>query len=192
MLLDKAKKVELIKYLPFFMQNYKEIQVILNSENKVIKEEWEHLKQAFKNNFIFLTDETGIVLFEKMMEITPDSSLTLSERQALVYLKWNSTIPYTFRWLEAFLKEYLSGTDAEATPTLENEIYHLEVFLRENEVQIGKLIPKLYEYLRKVIPANLTLITKISTKEIDVNFNENSGTIIYMHEKQIITNDWRF
>lgn len=192
MLLDKAKKVELIKYLPFFMQNYKEIQVILNSEDKVIKEEWEHLKQAFKNNFIFLTDETGIVLFEKMMEITPDSSLTLSERQALVYLKWNSTIPYTFRWLEAFLKEYLSGTDAEATPTLENEIYHLEVFLRENEVQIGKLIPKLYEYLRKVIPANLTLITKISTKEIDVNFNENSGTIIYMHEKQIITNDWRF
>lgn len=192
MLLDKAKKVELIKYLPFFMQNYKEIQVILNSEDKVIKEEWEHLKQAFRNNFIFLTDETGIVLFEKMMEITPDSSLTLSERQALVYLKWNSTIPYTFRWLEAFLKEYLSGTDAEATPTLENEIYHLEVFLRENEVQIGKLIPKLYEYLRKVIPANLTLITKISTKEIDVNFNENSGTIIYMHEKQIITNDWRF
>lgn len=192
MLLDKAKKVELIKYLPFFMQNYKEIQVILNSEDKVIKEEWEHLKQAFKNNFIFLTDETGIVLFEKMMEITPDSSLTLSERQALVYLKWNSTIPYTFRWLEAFLKEYLSGTDAEATPTLENEIYHLEVFLRENEVQIGKLIPKLYEYLRKVIPANLTLITKISTKEIDVNFNENSGTIIYSHEKQIITNDWRF
>lgn len=96
MLLDKAKTVNLIKYLLVFMQGYKEIQTITDCENPIIQDEWIRLKQAFRNNFMFLTDKTGIAIFEKIMKIYPPNNATLASRQAVVFTKWNSSLPYTW------------------------------------------------------------------------------------------------
>lgn len=156
MLLDKAKTVNLIKYLPVFMQEYKEIKTITDCENPIIQDEWIRLKQAFRNNFIFLTDETGIAIFEKMMKIYPSHDATLASRQAVVFTKWNSSLPYTWEWLLEFLENYFSSSDTIAKPTLYHLIYELDIELIK-EGKFTELEYALFPYLREVIPANLVL-----------------------------------
>mgnify|MGYP001201016416 FL=1 len=156
MLLDNPKKVDLLKYLPFFIQNYKEIDAIMKAENIILQNEWEYLKQAFKNNFIFLTDIYGISLFEKMMKIYPKASDTLEKRQVRVYTKWNTTLPYTWRWLEEYLKAYFLNTSTEAIPVLFNNEYRIDIRLSSKE-WFGEYEYKLFDELRILIPANLIL-----------------------------------
>lgn len=156
MLLDKAKKINLIKYLPAFIRNYIEIKTIMDCENPIVQDELIKLKQAFRNNFIFLTNETGIAIFEKMMKIYPPNKATLTSRQAAVFTKWNSTLPYTWEWLLEFLKNYFSGSDTAATPFLYNLIYELNIELIK-ESEFTELEYGLYSYLRELIPANLAL-----------------------------------
>lgn len=156
MLLDNPKKVDLLKYLPFFIQNYKEIDAIMKAENVILQNEWEYLKQAFKNNFIFLTDIYGISLFEKMMKIYPKTSDTLEERQVRVYTKWNTTLPYTWRWLEEYLKAYFLNTSTKAIPVLFNNEYRIDIRLSSKE-WFGEYEYKLFDELRILIPANLIL-----------------------------------
>ena len=156
MLLDRPREIDLKKYLPLFVQKYKEIDVIIKSENIILQNEWEHLKQAFKNNFIFQTDIYGISLFEKMMKIYPKSSETLEERQSKVYTKWNATLPYTWRWLEGYLKAYFFLSPIKAIPILYNNEYRLDIKLI-NKSYFSEYDYNLFNELRFLIPANLIL-----------------------------------
>lgn len=167
MLLDKVKTVNLIKYLPVFMHEYKEIKTITDCENPIIQDECLRLKQAFRNNFIFLTDETGIAIFEKMMKIYPPSNASLASRQAAVFTKWNSSLPYTWEWLLEFLENYFSNSNTIATPILYNLIYGLDIELVKEE-GFTDFEYALFTYLREVIPANLVLNI--------INIKESSGT----------------
>lgn len=167
MLLDNSKKVELIKYLPLFMQMYKEIQAIMGSENPIVQDEWDKLKQAFKNNFMFLTDIKGISMFEEMMDIYPIVGSTLSDRQIAVYTKWNTSLPYTWEWLLEFLGNYFSNSTTTWNALLRHLVYELDIELIKN-VEFGALEYALYPYLRGAIPANLVLNL--------INSKEESGT----------------
>lgn len=181
MLLDKAKTVNLIKYLPVFMQEYKEIKTITACENLIIQDEWVRLKQAFRNNFIFLTDETGIAIFEKMMKIYPPNNATLAERQAVVFTKWNSSFPYTWEWLLEFLENYFSSRDTAATPILYNLIYGLDIELIK-EGEFTDFEYALFTYLREVIPANLVLNIINRKEDIGTYYMGNLETQILEEE----------
>ena len=62
-LLDNQREIILARYLPDFMQIYKEIKAIHISEEKVLKTLWSELTRAFRNNFINYADKDGIELF---------------------------------------------------------------------------------------------------------------------------------
>lgn len=181
MLLDKAKTVNLIKYLPVFMQEYKEIKTITGCENSIIQDEWIRLKQAFRNNFIFLTDETGIAIFEKMMKIYPPNNSTLASRQAAVFTKWNSSLPYTWEWLLEFLENYFSSSDTTAKPTLYHLIYGLDIELIK-EGEFTDFEYALFTYLREVIPANLVLNIINRKEDIGTYYLGNLETQILEEE----------
>ena len=63
------REVNILNYLPEFMQEYMEIKCILELENKELQKEYEEIERAFNNSFIFSTDKQGIAIFEKMMKI---------------------------------------------------------------------------------------------------------------------------
>ena len=178
MLLDNEKKVELIKYLPIFMQKYKEIEAIMSSETPIVQDEWRRLKQAFKNNFMFLTDVQGIALFEDMMSIYPSTGSTLANRQAAVFTKWNTSLPYTWEWLLEFLNNYFSNSPTIWEAILRHLDYELDIELTKNS-EFEELEYALYPYLRKIIPANLGL-NIINKKE------ENGAYFLNPWEIQII------
>lgn len=182
MLMEKPKKVNLISYLPLFIQNYREIEEIMKSENIILQDEWHHLKQAFKNNFIFHTDIYGISLFEKMMKIYPKAKDTLKDRQIKVYAKWNATIPYTWKWLVGYLDAYFLDTPTKATPVLFNNEYRLDVSLT-TETYFSNREYELYYELRKMIPANLILNLINVLKKIEGKYYFRNALIYRMKKK---------
>lgn len=182
MLMEKPKNVDLISYLPLFIQRYREIEEIMKSENIILQDEWKNLKQAFKNNFIFQTDAYGISLFEKMMKIYPKSYDSLKDRQRKVYAKWNATIPYTWKWLVGYLDGYFLNTSTKATPVLFNNEYRLDIRLTNSDFFSSRDFELYYE-LRKLIPANLILNLLNILKALDGKLYFRNALICRMKKK---------
>lgn len=175
--------IDVLNYLPDFMQEYKEIRCLLQIENEELRKEYEEIERAFSNSFIFGTDKQGIAIFESMMKIYPKSTDTLQERQNRVYAKWNAVLPYTWRWLGEYLRAYFNNTFTVATPVLFNNDYRLDVRLGKEE-SFGEYDYNLFKELRVLIPANLTLniINVIPKKRGDFFIK---SAVIYRLKKQI-------
>lgn len=177
------REVNILNYLPEFMQEYKEIKCILELENKELQKEYEEIERAFNNSFIFSTDKQGIAIFEKMMKIYPKSTDTLQERQNRVYAKWNAVLPYTWKWLGEYLTAYFNDTNTVATPVLFNQDYRLDIRLKKEE-QFNEHDYNVFKELRVLIPANLTLNIVNVIPEKKGNFFMKSA-VIYKLKKQI-------
>lgn len=176
-------EVNILNYLPDFMREYKEIKCLLQIENEELRKEYEEIERAFSNSFIFGTDKQGIAIFESMMKIYPKSTDTLLERQNRVYAKWNAVLPYTWRWLEEYLRAYFNNGSTVATPVLFNNDYRLDIRL-EKEEQFNEHDYSLFKELRVLIPANLTLdiVNVIPEKRGDFFIK---SAVIYKLKKQI-------
>lgn len=177
------REVNILNYLPEFMQEYMEIKCILELENKELQKEYEEIERAFNNSFIFSTDKQGIAIFEKMMKIYPKSTDTLQERQNRVYAKWNAVLPYTWKWLGEYLTAYFNDTNTVATPVLFNQDYRLDIRLKKEE-QFNEHDYNVFKELRVLIPANLTLNIVNVIPEKKGNFFMKSA-VIYKLKKQI-------
>ncbi|BEO96208.1 hypothetical protein FNSP10_13690 [Fusobacterium nucleatum] len=150
------KDVNLYNNLPDFMQEYKEIQAIFDIENIDLTRLWNEIRRSFNNGFIFSTDVIGISKFEKMIKIYPKATDSLKDRQLRVYIKWNATLPYTWRWLEEFLITYYQNVETKAIPVLFNNKYELNIRL-EKQKEFDNFDYSIYGELRPIIPANLEL-----------------------------------
>ena len=177
------REVNILNYLPEFMQEYMEIKCILELENKELQKEYEEIERAFNNSFIFSTDKQGIAIFEKMMKIYPKSTDTLQERQNRVYAKWNAVLPYTWKWLGEYLTAYFNDTNTVATPVLFNQDYRLDIRLKKEE-QFNEHDYNVFKELRVLITANLTLNIVNVIPEKKGNFFMKSA-VIYKLKKQI-------
>lgn len=89
------REVDLVSYLPPFMQNYKETVAALNAENPEFLVIWKATDKVLYNHFISTADEYGLSRFEKLLGIFPTSEDTLESRRSRVQSKWFNTIPYT-------------------------------------------------------------------------------------------------
>ena len=104
------RDVELKSYLPDFLQNYKELYEILQTQNPEIQA-LEDLTETIKDNlFILYCDEQGIEKFEKMLELKALDGDTLDNRKFRILSKWNNAILYTTQALRQKL-ETLCGKD---------------------------------------------------------------------------------
>lgn len=89
------REVDLVSYLPPFMQNYKETVAALDAENPEFLVIWKATDKVLYNHFISTADEYGLSRFEKLLGIFPTSEDTLESRRSRVQSKWFNTIPYT-------------------------------------------------------------------------------------------------
>ena len=72
--------VNLLSYLPDFMQEYREIRRIMESEEPEFKILWNLFKKVFNNQFIQYCDEDGISKFEEMLGLHRYENDTLEIR----------------------------------------------------------------------------------------------------------------
>lgn len=89
------RDVDLVSYLPPFLQEYDTYRATLDAENPEFKIVWDAGNRVLYNAFIETADEYGISRFEKLLKIYPSKEDTLESRRLRVQIRWFDELPYT-------------------------------------------------------------------------------------------------
>ena len=177
MIFEMEHIVKLIEYLPQFMADRKEMQVITTSEDPEFTLFWAVLKRVINNQFITTCDEQGISKFEKMLKLYPYESDTLEMRIARVLVEWNAQLPYTMRSLKQML-DVLCGAGNYRVKLRNNEyVLEIDTFFYDS-----KMLTQLNKLLLKVLPANLAYeSTNYIVEETELTYYVGAATMSSMH-----------
>lgn len=178
------REVDLVSYLPPFMQSYKEPVAALEAENPEFSLMWSATDRCLRNRFISTADEYGISRFEKMLKIYPTADDTLESRRSRVQSKWFNTIPYTWKVLLQKLLVLCGNSDFEVTGDFKTG-YTLYI---DTDLELYGQVEELENIINTMIPENLVVVSKNS---IPCNIKGAvlfGGGICFINEF-IITND---
>lgn len=161
------RDVNLIGYLPPFIQEYIEIREIMKTENpefQFVEDESEIIKN---NQFIQTCNLTGISMFEKLIGIVPSPDDTLESRINRVLLRWNDLIPYTWKTLLNKLNTLCGGSDKydisrELNEQTLNITIHIDTYGQIEEIDY---------LLSYMLPANMIINCK---NELFINLNASA------------------
>lgn len=146
------REVNLLGYLPPYIQEYKEIQKIMQAENPELQTLCDTSETMKDNQFITTCDETGISFFEKLLGITASSEDTLESRIQRVLVKWNDQIPYTYRVLIQKLTTLCGVGSFTITPDWNN--YSVTI---QTALTLYGAVKELDNLLDYIMPANLVV-----------------------------------
>ena len=168
--------VNLLSYLPDFMQEYREIRRIMESEEPEFKILWNLFKKVFNNQFIQYCDEDGISKFEEMLGLHRYENDTLEIRIFRVLTYWNDQIPYTWRVLVNRMNQLCGIGNYELKPNFNN--YELGVTTKFDG---SKKYDELNNMLKTILPANLGFNSiNILTPKSESSVYISNGVIDYM------------
>lgn len=152
--------MRLKKYLPTFISSVKEFKELDKVVSIELDEIHAKLEQIQNNQFIESANDEGLRRYEKMLDIVHADDL--ETRKFNILNKYNSTIPFTLRWLNNTL-----------TTTLGNGNFLLDMDYKRYTLTISiaackeQHIETLYKDLRSKIPCNVVLtITTLSSIEM--------------------------
>lgn len=147
-----VREVELISYLPTFLQSYSEIHTVLSAEDSEFTIIWSAADRVLKNEFIATADEYGIAKFEKLLGVLPFEEDTIESRRARVHLKWFITIPYTLKVLIEKLITVCGAGNFSITTDFTHYRIKIEtcLFMYGQTEEVRKLIDK-------ILPCNMIL-----------------------------------
>ena len=151
--------VDLMSYLPQYIQEYLQIQSIMKVEEFEIQKMEDDSEIVKDNMFVTSTNEDGIKRFEKMFGIIPFSNDTLEMRRARVMARYTTTATYTMRGLEERLNA-ICGVDNYALKLIPDE-YRIEIAL---SLRAKDLINTVESMMRDMIPANMEQVCKLQYK----------------------------
>ena len=152
------REVDLVSYLPPFMQSYKEPVAALEAENPEFSLMWSATDRCLRNRFISTADEYGISRFEKMLKIYPTADDTLESRRSRVQSKWFNTIPYTWKVLLQKLLVLYGDSDFEVTGDFKTG-YTLYI---DTDLELYGQVEELENIINTMIPENLVVVSKNS------------------------------
>lgn len=141
----------LINYLPHYMQDYVEMNAIMQAEQPEIDALWSAVENAFADQYIQDASEYGVMRWESMLNISPKATETLDERKFRILARLNQELPYTLIRLREVLIA-LCGANGFSIDLQANQ-YHIEIRLgvgNHNKYQ------EVVSLLNKMLPANLT------------------------------------
>lgn len=146
----------LIEYLPDFLAEYREYQLIFGvlwneiseKDNSILK----RTDRALLDTFISETDLAGVKRWEQMLHIVPNAEETLAERRESIRSKMAGRRPFTLRKL----KEILDGLVGVGEYTMEmTGTFQLTIKMAlTSKYQRGSV----QALVRKVAPANVQLV----------------------------------
>lgn len=178
-----SREINLIDYLPPFLQGYREMQAIMTAENPEFQAVSDEGQVVLDNTFILYCNEDGIARFERMLGIYPLPSDPLEARQSRVLTRWNDVVPYT---LKSFLSKLasLQGNN-NIQITIYNDQYKIKVVTHlEKHGQQDDLA-----YLFKtVLPCNL-VVESINILDVQTSGDLTLGNGITLAAIEFITND---
>lgn len=147
------RKVNLVSYLPGFMQGYKEPVATLKAEDPEFSTVWNGVDRILYNHFISTADECGIRRFEKLLGIVPSSEDGLASRRSRCQSKWFDRIPYTMKVLRQKLMVLCGGTNFTITDNFAGG-YDLTV---GTNLELYGQVDELEDVLEVLLPCNVAV-----------------------------------
>jgi len=145
------KEVNLIQYLPGFLQEIREFQELSKAENPEFKRLYEDIDALLNNGFIRTADLQGVKRWEKLLRITALTS-SIEGRKAALLGKWNRTIPYTM----TRLYEYLDALTARKNYHISfPEEYRMELVAEDLS---WDTLRTMRELIGAMLPANMLFV----------------------------------
>lgn len=146
--------MRLNKYLADFISNIKEFQVLDQTLTPEIDKLDHTIQQVQQNQFIETANHEGLSYYEKMLKIRPDKDIEI--RRFNILTKFNSTIPFTIRWLQNSLNSTIGK--GSYLLDLDHTNYTLTVSIMKHKEH---LISHLRQELEDKLPAHLILIINV-------------------------------
>lgn len=160
--------MRLNKYLPDFVSNISEFQELDKALTTELDELNHTIQQVQQNQFIETANHEGLSYYERMLKIKPDKDIEI--RRFNILAKFNSTIPFTMRWLENSLNSTI-GKESYLLD-LDHTNYTLMISIMKHKEH---LITHLRQELEDKLPAHLILIINILSP---INLSHYVGTYI--------------
>jgi hypothetical protein len=156
----------LIDYLPPFVQGFKEMAAVMETEQPEFELAWQNAENALADQFVMTATINGVKRWEKIYDIIPKVNDTLDERRFVVLSKMNEQPPYTLPLLKSILNT-LCGEDGY-TLYLNADKYQLTIKLAlGNEKNYAAVV----NLLDRILPANLGRnISVYNTHEVLGNY----------------------
>ena len=167
------REVNLLSFLPEFVQEYREIKHIMNSEQPEIQKLEDETEIIKNNQFILSCDINGIARFENLLGITPKPDDTLDARKSRVITRWNDSIPYTYKGLKEKLNVMCGEGNYLLIPSF-NE-YGLEIVV---SLPLSGQADELDYMLSYMIPANIVVTSRNNMVRTMTGTVHGGGTTI--------------
>lgn len=167
------REVNLLSFLPEFVQEYREIKHIMNSEQPEIQKLEDETEIIKNNQFILSCDIDGIARFENLLGITPKPDDTLDARKSRVITRWNDSIPYTYKGLKEKLNVMCGEGNYLLIPSF-NE-YGLEIVV---SLPLSSQADELDYMLSYMIPANIVVTSRNNMVRTMTGTVHGGGTTI--------------
>lgn len=175
-----TRDVDLIKYLPPFIAEYKDIKNIMHTEDPEFRFLLERLERIKNNQFIDDCDEKGIERFEKLLKIKPQKNDTLESRKLRISVKWNDIQPYTWKM---FLKKMHSLYGDKFV--VQEDFKHYKLSIITHFEAYGQL-KEVEQIIFDIMPANIDTNIK-NTLNYSIKTNVNIWSGIFPCERFILT-----
>ncbi len=168
----------LIDYLPNFMQEYKQIKEIMKVQQPQINAAWDNANKVLQEQYINTATDEGLKRLERIYNITIKETDSIETRRAMLLLKLGTVDNPTLRVISNKLNEILQG----------KEFY---LIVNYSSYAVSILIPTATQaildatvsYLRKIIPANLTITADILTQYIALGAYTHESLSGYTYEE---------
>ena len=167
------REVNLLSFLPEFVQEYREIKHIMNSEQPEIQKLEDETEIIKNNQFILSCDADGIARFENLLGITSKPDDTLDARKSRVITRWNDSIPYTYKGLQEKLNVMCGEGNYLLIPSF-NE-YGLEIVV---SLPLSGQADELDYMLLYMIPANIVVTSRNNMVRTMTGTVHGGGTTI--------------
>lgn len=149
-----SREIKLSKYLPKYVAEYSEIKEIGNCSEVELKNIVEETEKVKNNMFIVSCDEVGVLKYEKMIGIEVDKNNSVGLRKNKVMVKWQDTIPYTYKILEQKVNTLLGSGNCKIV--YENESYTIIIHTKTKYETLVELV----KMCNELLPANLVLTVR--------------------------------
>ncbi len=140
------------KYLPPFVKDTREFQILSNIEGEILEEEKQAKENLEADQWIIIATERGLKRRAKLLGTAKEEEERLEDFRQRVLFLWNHHSPYTYfhllDWVEGICDKENVAVD------MQHNNYYLHIEIRLIKKQLQEEIKKT---VRKMIPANIIL-----------------------------------
>lgn len=149
-------EINTIHWLPAHIAGMREFQEITKAYDYLLQRAFTDLERVFNNQFLEKLEETGCIMHETVLGITPDVTDTLDDRKRRIRGYYASDLPYTENKLTAVLAAMCGRDGFEILVNAEE--YHVDVMVKLNSVS---LVRNVSDVVKQMVPANMTVDIRI-------------------------------